>query len=593
MNRENDTVCWAVKAGLCGLIPAFTLAFMVVISDSSVVWAQGAEEAADWEEARCGYPEEMRRFIKKHPDSEYRGKAEACLERARDEQLSLLLADCAVHLEAGRLTEGTGGNAYDCYEEALALESGNVMALTGLKEIEDRYIEWVRRDMESGDLAGAGRYLKKVLGLNPGRGEALELERMLERERTAEKAGKEAASLLAECAAHLEASRLTEGARGNAYDCYEEVLTLDSGNEVALSGFKEIEDKYIEWVRRDIGSGEWARAGRFLEKVRGLNPEREEVLELERLLKEAEEASAIAERERQAAEEAERERRAAEEADRERQVGREFRDCAGCPEMVVVPSGSFRMGSPSSESERDDNEGPRHRVRISQPFAVGVYEVTRGEFSQFISETGYSTGYSTGDSCWIWEGDDWDDRSGRTWRSPGFSQSDREPVVCVSWNDAKEYAGWLSAKTGYDYRLLSESEWEYVARAGTETEFHTGRRITTDQANFNGKHTYNGSSEGVYRRETVSVGSFPGNDFGLHDVHGNVWEWVEDCWNGSYDGAPTDGSAWISGACQYRVLRGGSWNYLPGDLRSANRNWDSVGIRNYDLGFRIARTLTP
>ena len=375
------------------------------------------------------------------------------------------------------------------------------------------------------------------------------------------------------------------------------MLALDSGNREALQGFREIEDRYIGWVRRDIGSGEWARASRFLEKVRGLNPEREEVLELERLLKEAEEAAVLAERERQAAEEAEREVRrkaeeaeaerkrkeaeAAEAAERERQAGREFRDCAGCPEMVVVPSGSFRMGSPSSESGRDDDEGPRHRVRISQPFAVGVYEVTRGEFSQFISETGYSTGYSTGDSCWIWEGDDWDDRSGRTWRSPGFSQSDREPVVCVSWNDAKEYAGWLSAKTGYDYRLLSESEWEYVARAGTTGAYHFGSRITSGQANFRNF------------RGTVSVGRYPANDFGLHDVHGNVWEWVEDCWNRSYDGVPTDGSAWISGACQYRVLRGGSWDYYPGNLRSAVRIRNSGGVRNDVSGFRVARTLTP
>ena len=582
MNRESrvsGTICWTGGAGLFGLFLVFIVMVMLFISGSAVVWAQGAEEAADWEEARCGYSEEMRRFIEKHPDSEYRGKAEACLERARDEQLSLLLAECSVHLEAGRLTEGVVGNAYDCYQEVLALDSGNVMALSGLKAIEDQYIEWVHRDMESGDLAGAGRFLKKVRGLNPEREELIELERLLERERADGKAAKEVALLLSECSAHLEADRLTVGAGGNAFDCYKEVLALDSGNVMALSGFREIEDKYIEWVRRDMESGNRVRAGRFFEKVRGLNPEREEVLELERLLEEAEEAAALAERARQAAEEAER----------ERQVGKEFRDCAECPEMVVVPPGSFWMGSPSSESGRDDDEGPRHRVTISYSFAVGVYEVTRGEFSQFVSETGYSTG----DSCFTYEGGVWDDRSGRTWRSPGFSQSDREPVVCVSWEDAKEYVHWLSGRTGQTYRLLSESEWEYVARAGTETEFHTGRRITTDQANFHGEYTYNGSSEGVDRGETVSVGSFPGNNFGLHDVHGNVWEWVEDCWNGSYDGAPTDGSAWTAGECNERVLRGGSWFNEPRYLRSADRGRYAVGGRINDDGFRIARTLTP
>ena len=577
MNRENDTVCGTGGAGLRGLIPAFIFMIMLFVGGPSVVWAQGAEEAADWEEARCGYPEEMRRFIEKYPDSEYRGKAEGCLEKARDEQLSLLLSECAVHLEAGRLTEGSGGNAYECYEEALALDSGNAMALSGLKEIEDRYIEWIRRDMESGDLAGAGRYLKKVLGLNPGRGEALELERLLERERADGKAEEEVALLLSECAAHLEADRLTVGAGGNAFDCYKEVLALDSGNREALQGFREIEDRYIGWVRKGLESGNLARAARMLERVRGLNPEREEVSELEQKLEAARAASA-----REAEAEAEHKRKeaeAAEVAKLARQVGREFRDCAGCPEMVVVPSGSFRMGSPSSESERYDNEGPRHRVSISQPFAVGVYEVTRGEFSQFISETGYSTG----DSCWTYEGDGWEKRSGRTWRSPGFSQTGREPVVCVSWEDAKEYTGWLSSKTGYDYRLLSESEWEYVARAGTTGKYHFGSTITSGQANFE-RNT----------GKTVSVGRYPANEFGLHDVHGNVWEWVEDCWNESYSGAPGDGSAWTIGECQYRVLRGGSWGSKPRNLRSAIRNGDTDGLRYIvSGGFRVARTLTP
>ena len=559
-----------------GLIPAFIFMITLFVGGPSAVWAQGAEEAADWEEARCGYPEEMRRFIEQYPDSEYRVEAEACLEKARNKQLSLLLAECAVHLEAGRLTEGSGGNAFDCYKEALALESGNVMALSGLKEIEDQYIEWVRRDMESGDLAGAGRYLKKVLGLNPGRGEALELERLLERERIDGKAAKEVALLLSECAAHLEADRLTVGAGGNAFDCYREVLALDSGNREALQGFREIEDRYIGWVRRDIGLGERARAGRFLEKVRGLNPEREEVLELERLLKEAEEAAVLAERERQAAEEAEREvRRKAEEAEAERkrkeaeaaeaaelarQAGREFRDCAGCPEMVVVPSGSFMMGSPDSEEGRYDDEGPRHRVSISQPFAVGKYEVTFAEWDACVSDGGCG-GYQPDDEGW-----------GRGLR----------PVINVSWNDAKEYVRWLSGRTGHVYRLLSESEWEYAARAGTTGKYHFGSRITSGQANF-----------GFNNGRPVPVGRYPANDFGLHDVHGNAWEWVEDCLNGSYAGAPTDGSAWTAGECQFRVLRGGSWNFEPWYLRSAVRDGGTVGIRNDGGGFRIARTLTP
>ena len=176
---------------------------------------------------------------------------------------------------------------------------------------------------------------------------------------------------------------------------------------------------------------------------------------------------------------------------------------------------------------------------------------------------------------------------------PGFSQGKRHPVVCVNWNDAKAYVRWLSRETGEDYRLLSESEWEYVARAGTTGPFHTGATISTKQANYDGNHTYGSGRKGRYRKKTTPVGKFPANAFNLHDVHGNVWEWVEDCWNGSYEGAPEDGSAWESGDCSRRVLRGGSWFFTPRDLRSAHRGWGTTDYRSSRAGFRIARTLTP
>ena len=178
--------------------------------------------------------------------------------------------------------------------------------------------------------------------------------------------------------------------------------------------------------------------------------------------------------------------------------------------------------------------------------------------------------------------------------SDAFWGRNERPVINVNWHDAKAYVRWLSGKTGHQYRLLSESEWEYVARAGTTGAFHFGRTISTDQANYDGRYVYGSGREGVYRIKTVSVGSFPSNGYGLHDVHGNVWEWVEDCWHSDYRGAPTDGSAWISGGnCDYRVLRGGSWNFYPSILRAANRNWNEAGSRNEISGFRVARTLTP
>ena len=272
----------------------------------------------------------------------------------------------------------------------------------------------------------------------------------------------------------------------------------------------------------------------------------------------------------------------------EREQGSVFRDCDECPEMVVVPAGSFMMGSPSSEKRRSKDEGPGHRVTMSRSFAVGKYEVTLGEYQRFVEATG-------GDDdagCRIWNGSKWILDVSRSWRQLGLSQTDRHPVTCVSWDDAKSYADWLSRRTGERYRLLSESEWEYVARAKTMGPFHFGSTISSDQANYNGNYTYGLGRKGRYRQQTVAVGTFSANGFGLHDVHGNVWEWVEDCWHGSYGGAPSDGSAWTwGGDCVKRVVRGGTWNGKPWILRSANRARRSAGNRDHNLGFRVARTL--
>ena len=251
------------------------------------------------------------------------------------------------------------------------------------------------------------------------------------------------------------------------------------------------------------------------------------------------------------------------------EVGQRFRECPECPEMVVVPAGRYEMGSPSWEEGRSRDEDPQHRVTISEPFAVGVHEVTFREW----------------DAC---------RRAGGCSHNPddrGWGRWDR-PVINVSWNDAQEYVRWLSREAGAEYRLLSESEWEYVARAGTKGPFHFGSTVSTEQANYNGYHVYGSGRKGRSRNRTEPVGSFPPNASGLRDVHGNVREWVEDCWHDSYGGAPADGSAWTAGGdCGRRVWRSGSWNIMPRELRSAARGSDVTGDRNWVLGFRVARTL--
>ena len=256
----------------------------------------------------------------------------------------------------------------------------------------------------------------------------------------------------------------------------------------------------------------------------------------------------------------------------EPEVGQVFRDCESCPEMVVVPSGGYEMGKPTHELgwAHDGNSiGPVHPVTIAAAFAVSRYEVTFAEWDACVAQGG----------CNAYRPDDM-----------GWGRGNR-PVINVSWKDARAFVAWLHSKTGHPYRLLSESEWEYVARAGTQTAFHTGDRITADQANFNGTYTYNGSFQSVFRMQTIEVGSFPANNFGLFDVHGNVSEWVEDCFDRSDAGASSDGTARPADDCIGHVLRGGSWTSDPWFVRSANRVRNHIEGRNHNIGFRVARTL--
>ena len=252
------------------------------------------------------------------------------------------------------------------------------------------------------------------------------------------------------------------------------------------------------------------------------------------------------------------------------QSAAEFKDCAECPVMVAVPAGSFTMGSAEAEQGRESDEGPQHQVTIPNALAVGKFEVTFAQWDACVADAGCD-GYRPSDDGW-----------GRGER----------PVIHVSWNDAQSYLTWLSRKAGKQYRLLSEAEWEYAARAGTDTPYFWGQTASHDNANYGNDVCCSGFAQGKDQWEnTAPAGSFPPNVFGLHDMLGNVWEWTDDCQNGSYTGAPSDGGAWKTGNCDVRVLRGGSWFSDPSFLRSAIRDWDSIGDRNYDGGFRVARAM--
>ncbi len=279
----------------------------------------------------------------------------------------------------------------------------------------------------------------------------------------------------------------------------------------------------------------------------------------------------------------------------------EFRDCASCPLMSVIPAGAFTMGSPDAAGDRRGDEGPAHQVRFAAGFAIGKFELTRGEYAEFVK----AGGHRKQDGCYYRTGLVPEKHPAFDWRDPGYPQTDEHPVVCVSRTDALDYVAWLSGKTGADYRLVNEAQWEYVARAGTDGErpwgdaaddgcrYANGADLTgeTDLAGWKVANCEDGYTY------TAPVGSFRPNAFGVHDMLGNVAEWVADCWNETYAGAPQDGSAWMTGDCTRPILRGASWHDDPKFLRAANRYGfyaagpDSANARYRNFGFRVARSL--
>lgn len=268
--------------------------------------------------------------------------------------------------------------------------------------------------------------------------------------------------------------------------------------------------------------------------------------------------------------------------------------------MVVVPAGRFVMGSVPGEEEREElaeefrNRSQPQRSVTVKSFLAGRFEVTRGQYRMFAEATGRSS-----DACFVWTGARFEMDRAKGWRNPGYAQDDLHPATCVSWEDASAYAKWLGQQTGRHYRLLTEAEWEYAARAGTTTtrswgdaagmscDYANGADLSTlaqvpgasnwSAANCNDRHAY-----------TARVGSYRPNAFGLYDMLGNVEEWTQDCWNATYSGAPTDGSAAAAGDCSLRAVRGGSWDDAPVGLRVAYRVGSPTTIRVYRRGFRVA-----
>lgn len=281
-------------------------------------------------------------------------------------------------------------------------------------------------------------------------------------------------------------------------------------------------------------------------------------------------------------------------------------DCPECPVLALVPPGSYRMGTApdAAEVDRTTGETPQVDIALGKPFMIGATEVTVGEFRRFVEDSGYDPPLG----CRVWSGGQWVHDRDRSWRDPGFAQppADQDPVVCVNWVDARAYADWLAAKSGLSYRLPSEAEWEYVARGGTAFPRFWGEEdsqelvsisLACDYANV-----FDASAVDAYAlpwpnancRDGAAgiapVGRFKPNAFGAYDVIGNAREWLQDCFTASYKGRPQDGRAWTwQGGCGLKAVRGGSWASRPRDARAAARDAEAPGLRQSDLGFRVAR----
>ncbi len=336
--------------------------------------------------------------------------------------------------------------------------------------------------------------------------------------------------------------------------------------------------RQIQWAEQDIGAGNRGEARKKLDAAQG---------NLDRLNAQRPGAWQIAELQRIYAQ------------TRRRLYGLELspklkldQDCPECPQMVEIPLAPFEMGSPEGDTESYPAERPRHRVAIARPFAIGRFEVTVREFALFAE----AARYEPARECRAYvHPDRWERDVNANWKWPQYAQAPDHPVACVSWHDARAYAAWLSRKTGKVYRLPTEAEWEYAVRAGKSDQsrpWGDNPAEACDHANVADKSArvpwkgHGCDDKAVF---TAPVGNYPPNRFGLHDMIGNVWEWVQDCFAESYAGAPADGSAVEHEGCKFRVIRGGAWLSQPRHARSAQRGFQPPEFGNYSVGFRVVR----
>lgn len=539
----------------------------------------------------------------------------------------LALADKA--LAEGRLFDPPDDSALVLYRNVLDEDRTNRRARSGLAAVQDRLLADITAALDAGDTGEAERILAGIDKVPHEESRFAEL-------RARVRLARQVAPLLAEAAELLKQGKSLEPAGASALDVYRRVRELDPGNELARLGLEQIQRSVLERALAAVAKDDFAAADAILAQAATIAPGSQQLLDTrtrtegvrrqraETVLAQAQSAldsgnADLAERLARQAQGISADLPGVDEFQVRLRNARlyaslrpgqlisdPFLDRAGtAPAVLVVPTGKFLMGSPDSEEGHRGAEGPQREVVISSGFALGRNEVSVGEFREFIRASGYRTTAETSGGSSVY-----DETSGRmvdgrgvTWQDDyrGRRATDDLPVVHVSWDDASAYLAWLTERTGKNYRLPSEAEYEYALRAGSTTRFPWG---DGDPTRVVGNFTGTGDRSPAHRtwrkgfaRYTddhwgpAPVRTFPANPLGFHDLDGNVSEWVEDCWHDTYIRAPRDSRAWVNLGCERHVVRGGSWGSDPDQVRSAFRLSALTTTRSGRVGFRVAREL--
>lgn len=373
----------------------------------------------------------------------------------------------------------------------------------------------------------------------------------------------------------MEAGYLTEPEGDNAFEKVKAILNEDPDHLGAARILSDILKKHTQSLQDALNNQDTAGAKKYLQEIRKINPEAIAISDAEKQLEKQLKTTAPV-------------------------VNATTKKDAIVGEIVAIPGGTFLMGTFSGRND----EKPQHLVSVPS-FEIAKYEVTVAQFRKFIEATNYVTDAERdagGDEgCYADGGGvDFGWKIGLSWHNPGFKQTEDHPVICVSWNDAQEYISWLNKETGLNYSLASEAKWEYAARSKSSSNYHFGddRSELCKYANLYdevgqtiNKYGWRHAKCNDGEAKTATVGQYEANAFGLHDMHGNVWEWVGDCWQAGYHDAPSNGDLYDKESCELRVTRGGSWYNIPSGVRSANRYWYKVTFRSFNVGFRIFKAL--